>query len=167
MALHLIIILVLSTFRLPLTYCNEPLHSTDSAQKHRQYDNQRTISSHDDDETTNVRQESGDQMSDMSTNLLLPVDDQVPLEGKSQNSYSSLREVGRTLSRSTLSTTSLKSILGDSGMKSESLRVALEGWNFCNRAGPVESWSGGVVPPSLRYADCADVVCQTDKPGGK
>ncbi|CAM6055566.1 unnamed protein product [Sphagnum tenellum] len=44
------------------------------------------------------------------------------------------------------------SILGDPGMTSEKVRVAVEGWDFCNRAGDLSSGS-----PSPRWADCADL----------
>ncbi|KAH8968635.1 hypothetical protein BDL97_03G137900 [Sphagnum fallax] len=46
------------------------------------------------------------------------------------------------------------SILGDPGMTSEKVRVAVEGWDFCNRAGDLSSGS-----PSPRWADCADLQC--------
>lgn len=46
------------------------------------------------------------------------------------------------------------SVLGDPGMKCENVRVAVEGWNFCNRVG-IE-WPGS---PSPRWADCTDVTC--------
>jgi hypothetical protein len=46
------------------------------------------------------------------------------------------------------------SVLGDPGMKSDRVRVAVEGWNFCNRVG-IE-WPGS---PSPRWADCTDVTC--------
>ena len=46
------------------------------------------------------------------------------------------------------------SILGDPGLKFKPYgpRIMLEGWNFCNRAGP--SFAGDPVLPSPRYADC-------------
>jgi hypothetical protein len=46
-----------------------------------------------------------------------------------------------------------KSIIGDPGMKSNSFRLALEAWNFCNGA------VGGSLSsslPSPRYADCVN-----------
>ncbi|KAH9312091.1 hypothetical protein KI387_027126, partial [Taxus chinensis] len=46
------------------------------------------------------------------------------------------------------------SVLGDPGMKSERLRVALEGWNQCNEVGAEAPGMG-----SPRYADCADLDC--------
>lgn len=39
-------------------------------------------------------------------------------------------------------------------MKSEKVRVAVEGWNFCNRVG-IES----PAAPSPRWADCTDINC--------
>lgn len=47
------------------------------------------------------------------------------------------------------------SALGDPGMKSEKVRVAVEGWNFCNRVG-YESPEA----PSPRWADCTDIHCE-------
>ncbi|XP_024402608.1 uncharacterized protein [Physcomitrium patens] len=47
-----------------------------------------------------------------------------------------------------------RSVLGDPGMKSEKVRVAVEGWNFCNRVG-IES----PAAPSPRWADCTDINC--------
>ncbi|KAL3688293.1 hypothetical protein R1sor_014602 [Riccia sorocarpa] len=43
--------------------------------------------------------------------------------------------------------------LGDPGMRSDRMRVAVEGWNFCNRAGPQ---TDNEVSP--RWADCADLT---------
>lgn len=48
-----------------------------------------------------------------------------------------------------------RSVLGDPGMKSEKVRVAVEGWNFCNRVG-IESPEA----PSPRWADCTDINCE-------
>ena len=46
------------------------------------------------------------------------------------------------------------SILGDPGLKFKPYgpRIMLEGWNFCNRAGP--AFEGDPILPSPRYADC-------------
>lgn len=46
------------------------------------------------------------------------------------------------------------SAIGDPGMKSPNVRVALEAWNFCNEVG-FEAPSMG----SPRLADCADLYC--------
>ncbi|KAL2630404.1 hypothetical protein R1flu_015090 [Riccia fluitans] len=46
-----------------------------------------------------------------------------------------------------------KSALGDPGMRSDKVRVAVEGWNFCNRVG---SQTNNTVNP--RWADCADLT---------
>jgi len=46
------------------------------------------------------------------------------------------------------------SVLGDPGMKSKLVRVALEGWNFCNEVGEEAPGMG-----SPRYADCSDYKC--------
>lgn len=46
------------------------------------------------------------------------------------------------------------SVLGDPGMKSKLVRVALEGWNFCNEVGEEAPEMG-----SPRYADCTDYTC--------
>jgi hypothetical protein len=56
-----------------------------------------------------------------------------------------------------------ESIVGDPGMKSDKLRVALEEWNFCNEVGQEAPGMG-----SPRQADCADVFCPllTDPVGG-
>ncbi|CAK9882248.1 unnamed protein product [Sphagnum jensenii] len=48
------------------------------------------------------------------------------------------------------------SVLGDPGMKSQKVRVAVEGWNFCNRVGEEDS---PPQSPSPRWADCADLDC--------
>ncbi|KAJ7541420.1 hypothetical protein O6H91_10G058800 [Diphasiastrum complanatum] len=48
----------------------------------------------------------------------------------------------------------LNSILGDPGMRSNSARVGMEGWNFCNGAPQVLPGQ-----PSPRWADCADLLC--------
>jgi hypothetical protein len=45
-----------------------------------------------------------------------------------------------------------ESIVGDPGMKSDKLRVALEEWNFCNEVGQEAPGMG-----SPRKVDCADV----------
>jgi len=52
------------------------------------------------------------------------------------------------------------SILGDPGMTSEKVRVGVEGWDFCNRAGDLSSGS-----PSPRWADCADLQCIASSTG--
>jgi hypothetical protein len=52
------------------------------------------------------------------------------------------------------------SILGDPGMTSEKVRVGVEGWDFCNRAGDLSSGS-----PSPRWADCADLQCISSSTG--
>lgn len=46
------------------------------------------------------------------------------------------------------------SAIGDPGMKSPNVRVALEAWNFCNEVG-FEAPNMG----SPRMADCADLDC--------
>lgn len=50
-----------------------------------------------------------------------------------------------------------QSVLGDPGMRSEKVRVAVEGWNFCNRVGYEASGA-----PSPRWADCTDIECKAD-----
>ena len=163
--LSIIFLLVLSTCSLPLSYSDGPpiisrfqhqnlqskfsyrrmtewdrrKHSqnrTGFVQRNQKYEDEQTHVAYDEGGTTRVRQASKD-----------------------------VRAIGCTVTKSTLSTVTLKSIVGDSGMRSERLRIALEGWNFCNRAGSVESWKDGVVLPSPRYADCADVICQTESLG--
>lgn len=163
--LNITFLLLLSTFSFPLSYSNGPpimsrfqhqnfqskfpylritewdrrKHSqnrTGFVQRNQKHEDEQTHAAYDEGGTARIRQASKD-----------------------------VRAVGCTVTRSTLSTVTLKSIVGDSGMRSESLRIAVEGWNFCNRAGSVESWKDGVVLPSPRYADCADVVCQTESPG--
>ncbi|CAM6097923.1 unnamed protein product [Calypogeia fissa] len=72
------------------------------------------------------------------------------------------------------------SALGDPGMRSDRVRVAVEGWDFCNRAGysssPIPIHSGqsqgqgtdgplSVVGGSPRWADCTDLVCPTGSSG--
>ena len=47
----------------------------------------------------------------------------------------SLARFDRTSSR--VLSSSYKSILGDPGMRSQAIHIAIEGWNFCNRAGTV------------------------------
>lgn len=54
-----------------------------------------------------------------------------------------------------------RSALGDPGMKSEKVRVAVEGWNFCNRVG-FESPDA----PSPRWADCTDIHCEKPDAAG-
>ncbi|XP_077231599.1 uncharacterized protein LOC143864707 [Tasmannia lanceolata] len=56
------------------------------------------------------------------------------------------------------------SVIGDPGMKSQNIRVALEAWNFCNEVGQ-EALNMG----SPRLADCADLYCPliTDSLGGQ
>ena len=49
-----------------------------------------------------------------------------------------------------------RSVLGDPGMKSEKVRVGVEGWNFCNRVGYEASGA-----PSPRWADCTDINCKS------
>lgn len=46
------------------------------------------------------------------------------------------------------------SAIGDPGMKSPNVRVALEAWNFCNEVGFEAPGMG-----SPRLADCADMYC--------
>jgi hypothetical protein len=50
-----------------------------------------------------------------------------------------------------------RSVLGDPGMRSEKVRVAVEGWNFCNRVGYEAAGA-----PSPRWADCTDIDCKSD-----
>ncbi|KAG0563531.1 hypothetical protein KC19_8G038700 [Ceratodon purpureus] len=50
-----------------------------------------------------------------------------------------------------------RSVLGDPGMKSEKVRVGVEGWNFCNRVGYEASGA-----PSPRWADCTDINCKSE-----
>ncbi|KDP24401.1 hypothetical protein JCGZ_26607 [Jatropha curcas] len=56
--------------------------------------------------------------------------------------------------RSSSSSTSYVSAIGDPGMKSPNVRVALEAWNFCNEVGSEAPNMG-----SPRLADCADLYC--------
>eukprot|EP01018_Ginkgo_biloba_P023634 Gb_22038 [translate_table: standard] len=55
------------------------------------------------------------------------------------------------------------SALGDPGMKSDRLRVALEEWNFCNEVGEEAPGMG-----SPRQSDCSDIFCSLlkDNVGG-
>lgn len=46
------------------------------------------------------------------------------------------------------------SAIGDPGMRSSSIRVAFEAWNFCNEVGSEAPEMG-----SPRMADCADLYC--------
>lgn len=46
------------------------------------------------------------------------------------------------------------SAIGDPGMRSYSVRVAMEAWNFCNEVG---AEAPDMVSP--RWADCADLYC--------
>lgn len=48
------------------------------------------------------------------------------------------------------------SAIGDPGMKSPNVRVALEAWNFCNEVGFEDPNMG-----SPRWADCADFYCSS------
>lgn len=48
------------------------------------------------------------------------------------------------------------SAIGDPGMKSANVRVALEAWNFCNEVGFEAPGMG-----SPRLADCADLFCSS------
>lgn len=68
------------------------------------------------------------------------------------------------------------SALGDPGMRSDRVRVLVEGWNFCNRAGnlsiPVMAanrTNGAVssVSGSPRWADCTDLVCPGTNSSGE
>lgn len=52
------------------------------------------------------------------------------------------------------SSTEYLSALGDPGMRSPNVRVALEAWNFCNEVGEEAPGMG-----SPRLADCADLYC--------
>lgn len=53
-----------------------------------------------------------------------------------------------------------RSVLGDPGMKSDKVRVAVEGWNFCNRVGYEDPNA-----PSPRWADCTDIHCKSPDDG--
>jgi hypothetical protein len=44
-------------------------------------------------------------------------------------------------------------------MRSQAIHIAIEGWNFCNRAGPD-------ADPSPRYADCLDRTSPGSGPNG-
>ena len=163
--LNIIFLLVLSTFSLPLSYSNGPpimsrfqnqnLQSKFSYRRMTKCDRRRRLQDRTGFMQRNQKHE------DEQAHAAYDVGG-TTREGQAS---SDVRAVGYTVTRSTLSTETLKSIIGDSGMRSESLRIAVEGWNFCNRAGSVESRKDGVVLPSPRYADCADVVCQTESPG--
>lgn len=48
------------------------------------------------------------------------------------------------------------SAIGDPGMKSANVRIALEAWNFCNEVGFEAPGMG-----SPRLADCADLFCSS------
>ncbi|KAL4184037.1 hypothetical protein AMTRI_Chr11g158020 [Amborella trichopoda] len=52
------------------------------------------------------------------------------------------------------------SALGDPGMRSKNIRVALESWNFCNEVGQENPKMG-----SPRLADCADLDCSSSNSG--
>ncbi|XP_047316091.1 uncharacterized protein LOC124919798 [Impatiens glandulifera] len=56
-------------------------------------------------------------------------------------------------------TSSSSSLLGDPGMKRDGLRVAFEGWNFCNEVGQE---SPSMASP--RAADCFDLKPNSDNP---
>ncbi|KAH9289180.1 hypothetical protein KI387_033297 [Taxus chinensis] len=53
-----------------------------------------------------------------------------------------------------------RSLVGDPGMRSDKVRVALESWNFCNGVGR-DYFSPSM--PSPRFADCADLYCSQPK----